>query len=588
MAKLRDLTYKSASELFRNRRSQAAAENTLYFKGDHLQKDSDYRGYIGERPPSGENYGEFMNRVEANFVSRNAVKEFIERHINGITGREPLWRFFNVNTQKDDLTDRQREAIKEAEDAMTSMWNDKEFLNTIQKIVTTALLEEKCVVRPYILTKWLDESGRIVKQKSLPDALKLLRFEVLTADKAGVFEDEETFDDIGIYAFEDATTKQKRAEVTFVGPDGKTYLKVIDGRDLSDIAAQLPTLGKYIDDADRFSPQTYALGDLGGRLFLYEFKREALISEQVRSLQKCLNLDLTMMMRNINLAGFRQKSVTNAQKPTAKTTVTTDGITETVKAEVPLKAGLTSVPFLNGLPIYSKDAQGNQFIAGYTNPNINITDPVSPDTFIKSMTAFYEAMLTEVNQLHVAISGDATASGKSRQEARAEFEKSLMRTKTTLDAFGRWLLELALRFAANLCQTPEYLELRADFNSIVDAGTPDASEVDSLIKLFDKGVLSAETLMSETGRDDTDAEMAKIKSEDGYEARRLKPILEAIERAGDVLLLREKRKLLFPEKTDAEIDADVLLIQQEIERGQRSVGDMLGRTFDAGAGLSEV
>ncbi len=540
-----NLDYKQAKGLFNDRRSVEAIENRMFFDGDHLQADKDYRGYIGERPATGDNYADFMARVKSAFVSRNAIKEFVERHNNGCLGREPIWRFVHKNVQKENLTEGQTNLIKECEDALTEAWNDKEWLMLLQTAVTTALLEEKCAIRPFILPKSRDANGKLVKQKSLSDALKMLRFEVLASDKAGVFEDEETFEDFGVYAFEDAKTKIKRAEVTYV-ENGITYLKTVDERDITAIANQMPTLAKYIGGDERFGSQIYSIGDLGGRLFLYEFKREALISEQVRSLQKCLNLDLTMMMRNINLAGFRQKTITNATKPTA-TVKTTDGGGNQVetKQEMPLRSGLLSVPFLNGLPIYGRDADKNQIIVGYTNPNINIADPVAVNTFVESLETFYEAMLTEVYQLHVAISGDATASGKSRQEARAEFEKSLMKTKTVIDALGRWLLEVALRFAADLCgRSKEFIDLRCDFNSIIDAGTPDAAERAQNISEWEKGALSLETLLARNGTEDTDVEISKIEAGKMYRLTTLDKVLDVLNKSDGKLPLEIQIQIL--------------------------------------------
>lgn len=535
MAKLDQLNYETAKGLFSERRTAAARENAAFYAGDHLQKSNDYGGYIGERPAADATYGDFMARVEKGFISANKVKEFCDRHTNGVLGREPLWRNVFPSVAKDKLTDAQKAIMAEADAALVEMWNSREFLLFMQNVAATALLEEKCAVRPFILPKSRDKNGALLKQKSLTDALKLLRFEVVTSDKGGVFEDEDTFEEFGLYAFEDVKTKTKRAEITYVDQSGITQLKIIDHRDVSEVKQIFRTAsgGNYISKAETFGAQTYSLGDLKGRLFLYEFKREMFITEQVRQLQKCLNLDLTMMMRNINLAGFRQKTITNAQKPQVSVRMTdAEGAVQTIKQDVPLRAGLLSTPFLNGLPIYGKDAQQNQVIVGYTNPNINIADPVSVDTFVESLKTFYEMMLAEVYQLHVAIAGDAMASGKSRQEARAEFEKSLMKTKVALDALGRWLIEVSLFFAANLCERREFLDLRCDFGAIVDAGTPDAGERQQNVTEWQAGAISRETMLSRNGVEDTDVETLKISSDDGYQFNLLARAAKAYADAG--------------------------------------------------------
>ncbi len=554
----KDLTYAEARELFTRqdehgepRRTEGAIENEMFYRGDHLQVSKDYRGFIGERPkPGGGNYGEFMAQVAAVFVSGNRTKELCERHDNGVLGRVPFWRTRPANTPKDKITDTQAKLMREADDALTAMWDDRDILGLFQDGVIKALLEGRCSVRPYILAKSRDANGNLIRQKSVNDALKLLRFEIVTCDKAGVFEDDETLDAFGVYAVEDTKTKSKRAEITYVDDQGITWLRVIDERDISGIkSAFRGSLGRYIAETETFAPREYPIGNLNGRLWLYEFKREALISPQIRQLQKCYNLVLTQMTRNVNVAGSRSTTYTNAMKPSIKTTVTdSEGKQEIVRHEVPVLKGVGTTLFLNGLPIYDEDGQ----ITGYSSPGINTQEPVSPDTFIKSLQTYYEAILTEAYQLHVAISGDATASGKSRQEARAEFEKSLTITKTALDALGRWIIEVSLYFAADLCGRPEFLDLRCDFNTIVDAGTPDATERSQNIAEFEKGALSLETCLSRNGTEDTDVEIGKIEANPAYQIKDKQMRVDFINSALDLLTIEKQIEYLFPEMSETE------------------------------------
>ena len=563
MATIKTIADEIKNGFFSGRRTNAAEENSLFYDGDHLQKEYDFRGWIGERPRLGSAYYDYMSRVEEAFVSRNVIKEGTERHNNGILGSEPLWRFILRNAQAEP-TEAQAKLIREAEDALTSWYNDRNVLGTLQKSDIVALLEGKAIIRPYLLTRARDKKdGKLLKQKSLTDALKLLRFEVLTADKAGVFEDEETHEDFGVYAYEDKNGN-KKAEITYIDAENKTRVRKVDERDISEFAPNnFPTsLNKYISDEElnKFKPSEMAM-DLGGRLFMYEIDRLPLISEQVRQLQKTLNLNYTMMMRNINLAGSRSTTISNAKKPTEKITKTdATGTQIKEEKEVPVKRGVGTTLFLNGLPVYSEDGKS---ITGYTSPNINVTEPVSVENFIKSAVEFYEAILTELNQLHVSISGDATASGRSRQEARAEFEKSLIKTKTLIDALGRWLLEVALRFAAFLCGRTEFADFRCDFNSIVDAGVPTAEERTANREDYKAGVISLETLRSRNGVEDTDAEAAKIKSEPESELNRLSLALDVINKGTMVFTLEEQRRILYPEKTDAEIKADLAKLATE-------------------------
>lgn len=527
--------------LLTDRRTTAHADNTEYYLGNHWL---DGRGFIGELPPlSHPGYSALKLAVQNGFVSENAVKDVTDSHVDGALSREPLWRF--LPKQSEELTDQVERTLKEVEDALTEFWNDRELLLLLQKALTTALLEERAVIRPFVLARAADKAGNVTKQKSLADALKLLRFEVVTSDKGGVFTDAETLENFGVYAYEDADNV-KKAEITWVDASGQTRLRVVNDKDISAILDQLPTLAKYINAPESQTTTTENPPlNLGGRLFLYELQREALITEQIRSLQKSLNLTWTMKMRNINLAGSRERYFLNAQRPKRTRRVPDEsepsGYREVVEDE-PLKVGAGTAAFLGGFPIY--DDTGTK-ITGYTDPNVSVSDPVDVTTFVNSRKGFYEAILSQAHQLHKAIAGDATASGKSRVEARAEFEKSLMRTKTILDASGRWLLEVALRFAANLCQRKELLELRCDFNSIVDAGSPDDTEREQNRKDYEVGAMSRETFQSLSGIDDTAAETLKIETDVNYQLNLQKKRLEiiALDTSG-ILTIDEKVKLL--------------------------------------------
>jgi hypothetical protein len=114
----------------------------------------------------------------------------------------------------------------------------------------------------------------------------------------------------------------------------------------------------------------------------------------------------------------------------------------------------------------------------------------------------------------VLIVDKADTSGRAREVARREFERSLKETKTVVDASGRWQLETALRLAAFVSgQTSRYRSLRADFNCLIDAGEPDPEKQKTVIELRKAGLISAETARNWIGVEDAAAEAARIKNE---------------------------------------------------------------------------
>ena len=176
----------------------------------------------------------------------------------------------------------------------------------------------------------------------------------------------------------------------------------------------------------------------------------------------------------------------------------------------PLKTGAGTTNVLAGLPV--SDASGR--VTGYATPTVMYRDPVPVTTFNDTADAAYQGMLEEVHQLHAAIAGDATASGESRRQARADFEASLGATISEVEAAGRWLLETALAMAAAFANQPgRFDSLRATFTCRVDSGPISADEQDQTRQNVEAGLLSKETGMVRIGVDDTDAEKTKIAAE---------------------------------------------------------------------------
>jgi hypothetical protein len=141
-------------------------------------------------------------------------------------------------------------------------------------------------------------------------------------------------------------------------------------------------------------------------------------------------------------------------------------------------------------------------------------DPVSPDTFTATQAALYARILGEMDQIHALISGDATASGESRIQARAQFLASLRPTAAAVEGALRAILDAALAWAAAAVgQGGRFALIRADVTCQIDAGPLTSDERRLIIEQQAAGLLSEETAMGLLGVDDVDAERAKIAAE---------------------------------------------------------------------------
>lgn len=504
-----------AAALFTNRRPKEAETNRKFYEGDHYQGSE---GYMGQLPPAGLKYRvDTIKEIEAGFISENVIKEVVDRHVNGILGREVIWGFIPVDVPPP-IASRRRQifsklfklvqpkssstgtdaAAQEADEATTAWWDQRKPRKVLKEALAYALLEDRVCIRFFFPPASRDEQGQITA-KDLISGLMVPRLQILTSDKAGIFVDQETEEEFGCYVY---TKDQKQvAELTYV-QDGMTMLTVL---------------------TEREARQDYAF-DLGGRLLMYELRRDALITEQVRSAQRALNLDLTSMMRNVNLAGNLERSLLNVARPKKQVRVTDTSEAgfhyEEADAEILTGAGATMA--YEGSLI--RDDGGK--VIGRANPNIIFREPVSVDTFVDTRAELREAIHGQCQQLHIMISGDATVSGRSREQARGEFRTSLQDSKEVVDDAGRWMLETELRLGAFLCgKSKQFGGFRCEFNSIIEDGPKDNLDRQENRADVEAGLMSAETAMSRNQIEDTDAESERIKTERQEKAKLVPPAI---------------------------------------------------------------
>lgn len=536
MEYIESFTTQEAAEFFLRRRLDDADENQLFYNGDHLQERHDYRGYIGKKPPKNKtNYGEIMARIKEAFVSENVIKEIVDRHLSGILGSEPDWNLIPpvelTNDEKQGSAEQKklRALQKEAVDALVSWWNDRNYLKDIfQEALKTCLLEEKVCIGAFIPPGFRDENDNIPAPETLREALDMIQFNVITSDKAGVFHEKEKYTQFGVYYTQ--KNGERYAELSWVNKQSETEFVVMNRNKNNE--------AEY--EAD---PQ-----NLNKRLYFYEMRREQLITEQVRSQQKALNLAWTKLIKNLNDAKIFGL---NADPP--------DSI-----------ADGSSMTFLTGLERVDA-AKPTQL--DYKDPAIIAIDPVAVDTFIKARDKSYSAMLGQTHQRHVLKAEDAESSGKSQIEARSEYEKDLDSSKTAVDPLGRWFIDFSLRLAAALCgREADFENWRVDFNSIVDAGPVDAATSEQDRKDLDEGYMSWETYASRRNIEDPDAEKARLEASELYQLRIFERRLDVINKSSGVLTIKEKRKILYPDKTDAEIDTDLKQLAKEDAVIQAALG----------------
>lgn len=498
----------AAYGFLRGRRPAGSIANWEFYSGNHWQNGN---GWIGAKPLLGcDGYTQTMKQIEQAFVSENVIKEVVDRHGGGILGREPLWGFVPQSTVRESTNSRRRRFAKlfnsifqaltgtsinaraqEADEALTIWWDLAKPRKQLKESLKRCLNEDRAVLRLFVPRGLYNKDKEIPVQPTLTDALSLLHIDVVSADKGAVLIDSDTQKPFAIYAYQ--IDRAKCVELSYVNDRGETVLQIL---------SEKPEL--------QVEPIPY---QLQGRLWMHEIERSALITEQIRSEQKCLNLAKTSMMRNVNLAGNLERIIMNAERPKKKVTVTdpnspTGFREETTDGQFLLGAGVTNV--LTGLLIRNDKGE----IIGRANPNISYRDPVPIETFVGTRKECRESILAQAQQLHVMMSGDATASGWSRETSRGEYRASLNDSKEPVDDAGRWILETPLRLAAVFCdRVKDFEDLRCDFDARIEDGPVSSEERAANRADVTAGLLSRETAMSRNGTEDTDAEKARIRED---------------------------------------------------------------------------
>lgn len=491
------------------------AANRRLYDGDHWL---DNVGWMGPRPGLGDaDSASVLLEIRRAFISKNAVREVVDRHVGGVMGKEPAWKFTvrrplgKVEEKQEDGTTKtideeplpaEQALIDEAETALTEWWDTRGAHTLIQDVAATLLMAKRAALRLFV-PPGLVEQDKDTGAVSVPVAgdlsESLTRIYVKGPDptQSTVVTDENTQQQAGIFLYRD-DDKTDKAELVYLDDAGLTLIRIL-GTTAQSTAAPL---------------------DLGGRLTIYEMNRAALITPQVRQLQALLNMALTMMGRNVVLAGFLERILLNVQLP---------GVFEgegDARRFVPdtFRVGAGTTNALMGATY--TDEQG---ITRMATPSVVYRDPVPVETFKQTKEEAYTAILEETDQLHALISGDATASGESRKQARADFEQSLLDTQAQLNRAGRWLLETVLAMGAAFAGTPgKFAELRAVFECRIDAGPMSSDDLRILTELSgSQQLLSRETAMARVGVDDVDSEIERIASEEEAKQARAMQIAQA-------------------------------------------------------------
>lgn len=469
--------------------------NRKFVSGDHWQNAD---GWVGPGPrPSDPSYRDVMVLVESAFVSKNVIDEIIDRHVSAMLGKEPRWSWGPITPPADpeeDPAPADLAAIAELEAAVTTWWDNRQVHRLMKGMIYRMLFGKRGPWRLYVPSGLTDAAGNITAA-DLPEALSKLYLDIPEPENAGVWEDPETKTRVGIVVWKDAEGKE-RAEVTFVDTDGTTVIRVLPS------PASGPAEAR--NDFARLMPIGVAELD------------EIWITPQMRSLQKALNMTLTLLSKGLIDNAFLERLLLNALPPghwEYEDQPDPETGEKIRKAYVPDRhvTGGRQTTYVQGIDFAERKPDGSRTTT-VKDPSVVFREPVDPIGIIRGADYWYQCLIGEARQDHVLINKESTPSGKSREQARGDFIDSTKDTEMQTNMAGRSLLLTLVTMAEVFCKKPGQwtLKYKPTFNCRPQYGPLSVEERTQNILEAEKGFMADETAMALNGRDDVDAEQALI------------------------------------------------------------------------------
>jgi hypothetical protein len=471
--------------------------NRAYYDGEHWQNGL---GWIGPHPAPGEQgAGEAWAEIARAFTSENIIKEIVDRRMGGVIGREPMWRLVPINPNEDgEPTDEDQALIDEAHNLLTPWWDERGCHEVLQQFVATMLYGERSALRMFIppgLTQPITIDGRaagrglpVFRPADAAAALELLHVAALEPNVATVYTNPDTMRPAGVYLYK--VGEQDRAELSYIDAGGMTAIRQIGGSSLA--APPVPLA-------------------LGGRLPMFEAVHRRFITTQLLQIQRAVNLALTMLPHNIVAGGFLEMIVLGGQTP-GHWEPDTDNPGKRKWIPHELVRGASMTQWISPMEL-GEDNEGKTAIS---SPSA-VFRPIAPLTpLIEGRDALHERALTAANQIHVLMSKDGNASGRSHANARSEFKTTLGSPRARTQRGGRWMIEGALVWLELLTNQPGRwtTKLRCDFQTMLDVGPIGADERAQDLAEVEAGVLSEETARERGGVEDDAAEVTRIRESD--------------------------------------------------------------------------
>lgn len=482
-----EVTPEMAKQMFPS--LEDAEKNRPFIEGDHFQNGN---AWVGPGPRAGDlAYRDFLDILEPAFVSKNVIDEGCGRLTGAVIGWEPRWAWVprRHDLEESPQTPEETAAIQELEEWLTDWWDKRQVHRALKKMLYQMLWGKESGWRVYVPNGKLGVAGS-VSSTDLEAALDKIYLDVPDVGDLTVWEHPDTKQKLGLVLFRKADGKEQ-VELCYLADDGKTTISILPG-----------------------GTDSIASNDFGKHLTIYAISIEKpLITEQIRSLQKALNMTLTLLEKGLVDNHFLERLFTNALPP-GHWEYEADG--KTRKAYIPdakgRKTGGRFDTYLAGTDYTEQDPTTGGQKTTIKDVGVHIRNPLDPNGTIQGSEYWYQALLEAMRQDHILINQLATPSGKSREHSRGDFIDSTKDPVLQMDLAGRELiLTVACMAEAFMGSVGKWTKLfKPVFKCRPNYGPLSVAERQQNVLEAEKGFLSDDTVMALNGTDDVDAEKALI------------------------------------------------------------------------------
>lgn len=408
--------------------------------------------------------GEFLTALRRSFASTNYVKETVQRHVDAVLGHTPTWS---------------TDAGPKADALLSSWWAMQDVQGKLYDWACAALNEGRSVLRfhlsPAALELGVDGLTRI--RNLAPETLiRFMRLEILPLERVNVWEDGRG-NPAAVQRYRLPGESEDRYEVSYVLDDGNSS------------TSDLTVISAY----DAQGVQSAVSVSLGGIIPYLEYRRPPLTTPQVLENQRAYNVVTTMANRNTELAGFLERYGINLEPPTVDVTAP-NGVVQK-KSLLRTGPGALTLWFSKLIPREVPNSGGAVNYEPMPS-QYGRFEPTSAAPLESALTSAKTNIFSETRQLFALMSSEATASGRSREVAMADFVSSVQATARDMERLGGEVLTLFLRFLGALTGIQNHTTVKASMACRIQPIPPSPLERKENREDVQAGIISVQTAQS--------------------------------------------------------------------------------------------